>query len=237
MSSKLSAEEWRMLSEACAFVGNSLLTPMTRTSAAGLDPAFWQAFPTFGDKEVAEAVQACEDFARRMQAEAAVHGEGVSDEGLSYGTQRCAVEFTKLFVGPPSPAAAPWETMYRRQDAKVGFGQATFEMRELLRQAGLELRNQNHQYEDHLGIELLYLSVLCRRMADGLQREGNGTSPQIAAASEPASADKAAIASFVAGHIAGWVPRFQQRIAEASPDGYFAPLVNLALCLARVAAR
>ncbi|MFR7738256.1 MAG: molecular chaperone TorD family protein, partial [Eggerthella lenta] len=145
---------WKTLSEAYAFIGNSLLKPMTMTSTVGLDPAFWEAFPSFDDEAVAEAVAACARY-----AEGAVQrAEAGEDE-----PQRAAVEYTKLFVGPPSPAAAPWETMYRGKNVTVGFGQATFEMRELLREAGLEVRNVNNQYEDHLGIELLYLSSLCAR--------------------------------------------------------------------------
>ena len=136
---------WKTLSEAYAFIGNSLLKPMTMTSTVGLDPAFWEAFPSFDDEAVAEAVAACARY-----AEGAVQrAEAGEDE-----PQRAAVEYTKLFVGPPSPAAAPWETMYRGKNVTVGFGQATFEMRELLREAGLEVRNVNNQYEDHLGIEL-----------------------------------------------------------------------------------
>ena len=151
---------WKTLSEAYAFIGNSLLKPMTMTSTVGLDPAFWEAFPSFDDEAVAEAVAACARY-----AEGAVQrAEAGEDE-----PQRAAVEYTKLFVGPPSPAAAPWETMYRGENVTVGFGQATFEMRELLREAGLEVRNVNNQYEDHLGIELLYLSSLCAR-ADGRRR-------------------------------------------------------------------
>ena len=37
---------WKTLSEAYAFIGNSLLKPMTMTSTVGLDPAFWEAFPS-----------------------------------------------------------------------------------------------------------------------------------------------------------------------------------------------
>ena len=47
---------WKILSEAYAFIGNSLLKPMTMTSTVGLDPAFWEAFPSFDDEAVAEAV-------------------------------------------------------------------------------------------------------------------------------------------------------------------------------------
>ena len=185
---------WKILSEAYAFIGNSLLKPMTMTSTVGLDPAFWEAFPSFDDEAVAEAVAACARY-----AEGAVQrAEAGEDE-----PQRAAVEYTKLFVGPPSPAAAPWETMYRGENVTVGFGQATFEMRELLREAGLEVRNVNNQYEDHLGIELLYLSSLCARAdADAAEK-----------------------------HPLSWVDAFRARIAEAAPDGYFVSLAGLARAL------
>lgn len=199
------AEEipWKTLSEAYAFIGNSLLKPMTMTSTVGLDPAFWEAFPAFDDKGVAAAVDACARY-----ADAAAHGmEAGGDE-----VQRVAVEYTRLFVGPPSPAAAPWETMYRGEDVTVGFGQATFEMRELLRAAGLEVRNENNQYEDHMGIELLYLSALCGRMVAG----GDDA---------PALED---VVAFIERHPLGWAEAFRLRIAQAAPEGYFDGLVGLA---------
>ena len=155
---------------------------------------------------MAEAVAACARY-----AEGAVQrAEAGEDE-----PQRAAVEYTKLFVGPPSPAAAPWETMYRGENVTVGFGQATFEMRELLREAGLEVRNVNNQYEDHLGIELLYLSSLCARAdAD--------------AADAPALES---VADFIEKHPLSWVDAFRARIAEAAPDGYFVSLAGLARAL------
>lgn len=193
---------WKTLSEAYAFIGNSLLKPMTMTSTVGLDPAFWEAFPSFDDEAVAEAVAACARY-----AEGAVQrAEAGEDE-----SQRAAVEYTKLFVGPPSPAAAPWETMYRGENVTVGFGQATFEMRELLREAGLEVRNANNQYEDHMGIELLYLSELCRREATG---EG--------------ATESADIAAFIEQHPLAWIEPFLDRVSEAAPNGYFAGLLLVA---------
>lgn len=193
---------WKTLSEAYAFIGNSLLKPMTMTSTVGLDPAFWEAFPSFDDEAVAEAVAACARY-----AEGAVQrAEAGEDE-----PQRAAVEYTKLFVGPPSPAAAPWETMYRGENVTVGFGQATFEMRELLREAGLEVRNANNQYEDHMGIELLYLSELCRREATG---EG--------------ATESADIAAFIEQHPLAWIEPFLDRVSEAAPNGYFAGLLLVA---------
>ncbi len=190
---------WSALSEVYGFVGNSLLKPMTQTPSVGIDYAFWESFPDFGD----EAIRACIDACSRYAEAAATRPR---DEAV----QQVAVEYTRLFVGPPSPAAPPWETMHRGEGVTVGFGQATFEMRELLCEAGLELRNENRQYEDHMGIELLYLSELCRRLAAG------------------EAADEAALASFIERHPLSWIASLRDRVVEAFPDGYFAGLIALA---------
>lgn len=58
---------WKTLSEAYAFIGNSLVKPMTMTSTVGLDPAFWEAFPSFDDEAVAEAVAAWRALCRRSR--------------------------------------------------------------------------------------------------------------------------------------------------------------------------
>ena len=207
--------DYGQLADALAFCGNSLLAPMTQRTGVGLDPGFWESFPLFGDQGVADAVQDCAvwaaEFERRCQA-----------DGQS-AVERCAIEYTRLFVGPPRPAAAPWETAHRAvadgADSTVGFGQATFEMRELLRNAGLQLCNGNRQYEDHMGIELLLLSELCRRAAasDGL------------AAAE--------VSEFAADHPAAWVEGLRSAAAEAVPDGYYAGLLGVAAALLNVVVR
>lgn len=199
---------WKGLGEVYGFLGNSLLKPMTMTATVGLDPAFWEAFPTFDDGGVAAAIGACSRNAAALVERAQVEGADA--------VERCAVEYTRLFVGPPSPAAPPWETMYRGEGVSVGFGQATFEMRALLREAGLEVKNENNQYEDHLGIELLYLCELCQRAADAED-----------------AAEGAAVASFIEAHPLSWVGDLHDRIAQTAPEGYFAALTQLAEAVLR----
>ena len=202
--------DYEQMADALAFCGNSLLAPMTQTANVGLDQAFWEAFPTFGDKGVARAAQSCAMWAAAFGQQC----ESADQDAVT----RCAVEYTRLFVGPPRPAAAPWETAYRAAAAgaetSVGFGQATFEMRELLREAGLRLSNENHQYEDHMGIELLLLSELCRRAAAGGQDAGNASAVAKAAA-------------FAAEHPAAWVGDFRAKAASAAPSGYFVNLLGV----------
>lgn len=206
--------DYEQMADALAFCGNSLLAPMTQTANVGLDPAFWEAFPTFGSAQVAQASQACAAWAREFCARCAAVGQDAAT--------RCAVEYTRLFVGPPRPAAAPWETAYRAAaagaDTTVGFGQATFEMRELLRKAGLQLSNENHQYEDHMGIELLLLSELCRR---AVSRGQDGAAEATA---------------FAAEHPAAWLRDFRAKVTAAAPNGYFANLLGVVEVLLEVLA-
>ena len=61
----------------------------------------------------------------------------------------------------------PRGDVYRQQGCAVGFGEATHQMRAALRDNGLELAQAGRQYEDHMGIELLLASELCRRAGEG----------------------------------------------------------------------
>lgn len=190
---------WRDLADLYAFLGNSLLKPMNQTAAVGLDPAFWAQVPDFADRDVAASLERCAQVARSL-----------SELEPARAIESVSVEYTRLFIGPPSPAAAPWETFYRNEDVTVGFGEATFEMRALLREAGLELSGESHQYEDHIGIELLYLSVLCSRAADGDSAMGS------------------LVSSFIEEHPRSWALLLADRVAKTCPDGYCHGIVLLA---------
>ena len=101
------------------------------------------------------------------------------------------------------------------QVGEIGFGRATVAMQGLLAEAGLALAGESNQYADHLGIELLYLSELCRRRAaaaDGADAEGR-------------------LLTFAREHPAAWAPAFRDQVAAAAPGGYYAPLADLVVAL------
>ena len=201
-----------LLADACAFAGNSLLRPLSQTADVGLDADFWTAFPDFGSAEVAAATAELAAWAQRDVADDRSREERVRD---------VSVEYTRLFIGPPKPAAPPWETMNRAEGVTVGFGEPTFEMRRLLREAGLELSNDNRQYEDHLGIELLYLSELLRHAAEA-QAAGEGA---------VAAEQLAAARSFAVEHPLAWADAFAEQVRAAAPDGYYVRLLALVRAL------
>lgn len=190
-----------VLAEAYAFIGNSLLKPMSQTKEVGLEPAFWEAFPCFGDERVEKAVRA-------------LHEHAFATAHVSERVQEVSVEFTKLFVGPPHPAAPPWESYYAKEGVSSGFGEPTFQMQGLLREHGLALSGDSNQFADHMGIELLLLSELVRRAS------GDGTLEEADA--------------FARSHPRVWLGKLRARVDAAFPGCYIAGLLALADALLRM---
>ncbi len=144
----------RRYAEPFAFLGNSLLRAPSQVEPLALSPSFWDYFDDFPELGIRGAVSDC------RQCVESLHNAEVSEKEVA---QRISAEFSKLFLGPPSPTAPPWETFYQGDDAHVGYGEPTFDMRHLLTRYGLVLDGPMRQYEDHMGVELLLLSELCLR--------------------------------------------------------------------------
>lgn len=198
----LHVDTWMLLGETYGFIGNSLLKPMNQTLSVGLDPTFWIGFPVVfsGGHVDAGLAKLCS------------YAMAAGELGIEKAVESVSVEYTRLFIGPPAPSAPPWETMNRSDGATVGFGEATFAMRKLLRDAGLELKNENNQYEDHIGIELLYLSALCRRRSEGVDEK---------------TADER-IVRFITEHPLDWIGILRGKVEIMYPCGYIAGLLQLA---------
>ena len=148
----LDAEQWRAYGAVYGFVGNELLTPMNRSgNYEGLDPSFWEAMPVPDNDKGAHGMQRLEAYARAAAENAEADATGAlvySDDPAVAGMIATSVEFTRLFIGPPRPAADPWETVNDPyNDKKVGYGRATVAMQQLLAAEGLELGGENNQFE------------------------------------------------------------------------------------------
>lgn len=224
----LDHEKQHMYAQAFAFVGNSLLLPMSQTSSIGLSAQFWKAFPDFDSEDIACALDGLAQWAEENGVADPASAYNNDDSVNSYGDHNdldttdsgsvhaesdsitsVSVEFTHLFIGPPSPAAAPWETFYRDEGVTSGFGRATIEMKQALREAGLEVANKNNQYADHIGMELLYIAALCSKEAC-LTSENR---------------------EFFSQHPASWIARLKKAIQNAAPEGYYHQIVGLAEAL------
>ena len=87
----MAAVSWDALSWAYAFLGNSLMEPMTQGNHAGLDPSFWDTFPDFGSEELAEKLDECADCAQNLivsYGDDAVNRTSVDTPACSWARRR-----------------------------------------------------------------------------------------------------------------------------------------------------
>ncbi|MDR1014878.1 MAG: molecular chaperone TorD family protein [Coriobacteriales bacterium] len=193
-------DTWKLRSELYAFFGNSLLKVMAEQSAVGLDPAFWEGFP----------LEAADGHLRSGLDGLVACARGLAASDRTKALEQVGVEYTRLFVGPGRPAAPPWETLYR-EGGTVLFGQPTFEMRQLFAREGVRAGADSHQFEDHLGFELLYLGVRGAAFADA----------------PPTAEQVVEIKGFIETHPLSFIERLLDAAREAATVGYYPALIEL----------
>lgn len=191
---------WTLRSQLYAFLGNSVLHVITEETADGLAPAFWREFPLEPANEQMEHALA------RLDA----YAQSSAGMPLDEAVRKTAVEYTHLFIGPKYPKAPLWESLYRK-GAQCLYGQPTFDVREVLREHKLALSDDLHQLEDHLGVELLYLSAMSQRFA----------------ADSPTAEQVSEQLAFISEHLLWWIPQLLDLAQEHATAGYYAPLIEL----------
>jgi TorA maturation chaperone TorD len=175
---------------------------MTADTNAGLNPEFWEQFPLESEADEHIASGLCDLIAcTRVLA-----GEGDGTKAL----ERVGVEYTRLFIGPGSPAAPPWETLYR-DGGTVLFGQPTFDMKKLFAREGVKASNNSHQFEDHIGFELLYLSMRGASFAEDF----------------PSAATVSEIQDFILTHPLSFIEQLHSKAKEAALVGFYPALIEL----------
>lgn len=80
---------------------------------------------------------------------------GVSDEAF----ESISIDYTRLFIGPGKVLAPPWESFYFQQE-RVIFQEQTLQVREWYRDYGLESVKLHSEPDDHIGLELAFISHL-----------------------------------------------------------------------------
>jgi TorA maturation chaperone TorD len=228
-------------SELYSFLGNSLLKIMTADTAIGLDREFWRSLP------LADIYEATNEQMEQGVAELQRVARELQDLDRARALERVGVEYTRLFIGPGAPAAPPWETLYR-EGGTVLFGQPTIDMRRLFGEQGYQARAESHQFEDHIGFELLYLAMRYAGMAESEQHSvepgtvsAAGTpSPGTPSSGTPSPGTSSQTSRLVAEELRTFIFKHPLSFVEAlydkalascadnpSSPGYYPALINL----------
>lgn len=116
-------------------------------------------------------------------------------------------EYTRLFIGPVSLVAPPWESVYGQKDAML-FQESTLEVRNTYRQYGLIPEGYPHVADDSLALELHFMALLAQRGLDAFYAGKN----------DDLTADLTGSSDFLKKHLLVWVPKFLERMKGAKSN-------------------
>ena len=86
-------------------------------------------------------------------------------QDIDESIQKAREDFFRLFIGPDSLPAPPWESVYRSKERAL-FDFPTFEVRNLYNQFGLEVRkreNLHDEADDHIVFEIEFMIALIEK--------------------------------------------------------------------------
>lgn len=71
------------------------------------------------------------------------------------------VDYTRLFIGPGTVIAPPWESVHFSEE-RLTFQEQTLQVRDWYRRFGLRAEKIYHEPDDHIGLQLEFIAHLAR---------------------------------------------------------------------------
>ena len=193
---------WSLRTSLYDFLANSLLEPIEGPHTVAFTRKFWEEFPV-------ECANAQMESGLEQLLNCSSKLEALSDEDAK---ESVLVEYTELFLGPGLPKAPLYESLYRTNE-KIHFGWTTFAMKQLLHTNGLESKRKNQQPEDHIGLQLMLLSVLSQQLT-ALEQD-----QQLSRVKEQIS--------FIDEHLLSWIHELCRDAKENGTIGFYSGLIEL----------
>lgn len=196
------ADVWKLRTSLYNFLGNVLLKPIREESKEIITSSFWHNFPiTAANQQIKSGLKkliSCTSELDRI--------------GIEISLEKVLIEYTKLFIGPGAPKAPPIESFYR-SDKWEFFGETTYEMKNIFNKHGVESITKDRRPEDHLGLQLLFISMLTEKLFT-LEEEKHMEiiSEQI---------------SFIGKHIISWIPDLYTDAKEHGTINFYSGLIEL----------
>jgi putative dimethyl sulfoxide reductase chaperone len=121
--------------------------------------------------------------------------------------QATKVEYNRLFIGPNTLPAPLWESVYLGREHLL-FEEQTLQVRKCYQQHGLHLINENNEPEDHIVIELEFMSYLTQAI---FESEDDANTKQLI---------KEQI-DFLNEHLGKWAPKFCEKLLKSTESALF----------------
>lgn len=166
------------------------------------DPRLGSAAPSFNAIVSLDAEAAAVEWPFVADAEALACLR-LMQEGLAKGAgdEDLVWEYRRLFVGPGHKATPPWGSVYTDRE-QVMFGLTTLELRQWMRERGIERHDDANDPEDHIGLMLELMTWL--------------------AANRPTDLD-----GYLSLHLLTWAPHFLELMDHETTHPFYKGLARL----------
>jgi len=130
-----------------------------------------------------------------------------SVEDINTTYERMKEDYLQLFSGKGEPTAPPFESVYLAEDHLI-FGKHARDVREFYQSYGWTSKFKNHIPDDHIGNELLFLTIMIDKY---LEIDDNEYHTEMSKE----------IMRFIEEHLLSWVPVWNESIQQnAMTAGY-----------------
>jgi TorA maturation chaperone TorD len=119
-------------------------------------------------------------------------------------------DYTRLFIGIDAIPAPLWESVHFN-DERMVFQEQTMQVRAWYRKFGLQVENYQHEPDDHVGLEMAFISHLAKLGLEAL--EANNQEALIG------SLD--AQRGFLSEHMLKWIPGWCDQVEKKASTDFF----------------
>ena len=132
-------------------------------------------------------------------------------------------DYMRLFIGPDTLLAPPWESVYRSPDGLI-FDKSTLEVRREYQRFGMPIPRLHNEPEDHIGLELRFISHLTALGLDAVGKNQVETTGLIVEALD----------SFLHDHLQLWADEYLDKVITHANTAFYRGIALLTRgCLAQ----
>ncbi|HEY0884611.1 MAG TPA: molecular chaperone TorD family protein [Ramlibacter sp.] len=167
----------------------------------------------FAEEKVFDSMAAA---ARRLDPQLEAGARRLGEAFAAHDLQALLVDYTRLFLGPPSPLAAPYGSIWLSGEGTV-MQESTVALEGLYGEAGFELDQELAEMPDHVAVELEFLYLLTFK-----QNEARRAGEEVAIAAWNQLHEL-----FLRGHLGAWIGRFTAAVQANAQTTFYRELAAL----------
>lgn len=179
-----------------------------------LAACFYQPGPEFIEEDVFGSMQTA---AEQLDAEMAATAKALAQTFKSQSHEELLVDYTRLFLNPTGPVAAPYESFWLGEQDPSRLQEVTQAVIAIYGEGGFEISEDFRDLPDHIAAELEYLYTLIFKEA------------RADAMNDPAGKIKTSELRrrFVAAHLGRWIRPFAAAVGSGAETSYYRSLATL----------